>query len=131
YAWVARKFHPSCRRGTLSFQHHLEVAALPENEREVWLDRAERFKWSKSTLRGYIRASMEGGADDLSRVDEAVLTLKVNSDRKDQWKNAAVRSGCDLTDWIITILDRASISDAQLSLLSVQLNARIPANCSE
>ncbi len=31
-AWVARRFPVSRRRDTVSFQHHAEVAALPEPE---------------------------------------------------------------------------------------------------
>jgi len=48
HAWVARKFPLSRRRDTLSFQHHLEVAALPEADQDIWLERAACFKWSKA-----------------------------------------------------------------------------------
>jgi hypothetical protein len=54
YAWIARKFEPRRRRIGLSFQHHVEVAALPTNEQDHWLDFAERFGWSRNELRRQI-----------------------------------------------------------------------------
>src|SRR6184192_3171929 len=56
YAWVARKFEDSRRRGSLSFQHHAEVAGLPAEEQDVWLSRAEERGWSVSALRSRLRA---------------------------------------------------------------------------
>src|SRR5215208_6409445 len=37
YAWVAGRFQPARRRDRLSFQHHAEVASMPEAEQELWL----------------------------------------------------------------------------------------------
>src|SRR5690606_5586239 len=45
YAWVARNVPMSRRRDTLSLQHHAQVAALPGDEQERWLARAEREGW--------------------------------------------------------------------------------------
>jgi hypothetical protein len=119
YAWVARKFDPSRRRGKLSVQHHVEVAFLPEDEQDVWLDRAERFKWSRSTLRRYLRAAKLDSAENASGEDSAggapgekeiVLSLKVSSNRKKSWQEAAVRSARDLDEWITAALDTAAAS---------------------
>jgi len=41
YVWVAGKFEFSRRRENLSFSHHAEVAALPEQQQECLLDAAE------------------------------------------------------------------------------------------
>jgi hypothetical protein len=112
YAWIARKFDPARRRGKLSLQHHLEVAFLREDEQEIWLDRAERFKWSKSTLRRYLRAARLGSAEEPSDENETVLSLKVSSDRKKSWQEAAVKSACDLNEWITAALDAAASSFA-------------------
>jgi hypothetical protein len=40
YVWVARHVEPPQRRQELSFQHHVEVASLPPDEQDAWLDRA-------------------------------------------------------------------------------------------
>lgn len=57
WAYVSRAIPPSRRRDTLSWSHHAEVASLPPNEQEKWLERAEREKMSRSALRAAIRAS--------------------------------------------------------------------------
>jgi hypothetical protein len=51
YAWVARRFPHARRHKKVSFQHHAEVAALPEPAQELWLQRAERLRWSRNELR--------------------------------------------------------------------------------
>jgi hypothetical protein len=119
YAWIARKFGAPRRRGKLSIQHHIEVAFLPEAEQDVWLDRAERFKWSKGTLRRYLKAAKLGLAENTSGADpsenvpgaeEVVLSLKVSPDRRKSWQEAAVRSARDLNEWIMIALDTAAAS---------------------
>ncbi|MDP9476332.1 MAG: LmbU family transcriptional regulator [Actinomycetota bacterium] len=40
-AWVASRFPRGKRRDALSYRHHETVAALPEEERDRWLDQAE------------------------------------------------------------------------------------------
>jgi hypothetical protein len=50
YAVVARRFTPSRRRDTLSFQHHAEVCALSDDDQELWLDLAALRGWSKREL---------------------------------------------------------------------------------
>jgi hypothetical protein len=110
YAWIARKFDPLRRRAKLSLQHHIEVAFLPEDEQDIWLDRAERFKWSKSTLRRYLRTAKLDSAERPPDGNETVLSLKVSSDRKKTWQEAAVRSACELNEWITAALDIAAAS---------------------
>jgi hypothetical protein len=51
YAWVARRFPLSRRRDTVSFQHHAELASLPEAEQDLWLRRTELNGWSRNELR--------------------------------------------------------------------------------
>lgn len=75
YAWVARKFDVSRRRDTLSMQHHAEVAALTEEEQELWLDRAEQEGWSVTELRRNIKESKATG-DRIQDVTAATVTLK-------------------------------------------------------
>src|SRR3954454_2728786 len=68
YAWVARSFPVSRRRDKLSFQHHAEVAALPEPEQDLWLQRADAARWSKSELRRRISAERRGARSEPSPV---------------------------------------------------------------
>ena len=49
--YVASRFEPSRRRDVLSWTHHAEVAALSDEEQELWLDRAERERLSVRSLR--------------------------------------------------------------------------------
>ncbi|MFE0425013.1 LmbU family transcriptional regulator, partial [Streptomyces sp. NPDC058953] len=51
YAWVSRRFDVVRRRAGLSFQHHAELAPLPVEEQDVWLDRAEQQGWTTKQLR--------------------------------------------------------------------------------
>lgn len=106
YAWVARKFEPGRRRPLLSFQHHAEVASLPPEEQDRWLDRAERAEWSKSELRRRIRASRQGDGDTgpalpLPRVAVAV-------ERVERWRAAAEQARCAFDQWIVQALDLAA-----------------------
>jgi hypothetical protein len=39
------------RRENLSYSHHAEVASLPPDEQDAWLDQAEQEGWSRSELR--------------------------------------------------------------------------------
>lgn len=104
YAWVARRFDVSRRRDGLSFAHHSEVAALPEDEQDTWLDRAERHGWSRNELRSELRAvrSADGtGACEHFRLD-------IGSDRADRWRHAAEAGGLELADWLIDVADAAA-----------------------
>lgn len=68
YGSVARSIETSRRREVLSFTHHVEVAGLPVEEQEFWLDRAIEGKngkaWSVNQLRGAIK---QGKAFDRTR----------------------------------------------------------------
>jgi hypothetical protein len=50
-AYVARRFEISRRREKLSFSHHAELAALPPDQQDLWLDRTEREALSVHVLR--------------------------------------------------------------------------------
>lgn len=50
-ATVCRSFEASRRRDVLSWSHHVEVAALPPDEADAILDRAQDRGWSKQEVR--------------------------------------------------------------------------------
>ncbi|CAL9450300.1 hypothetical protein SUDANB58_02435 [Streptomyces sp. enrichment culture] len=108
YAWVARKFDVSRRRDTLSMQHHAEVAALTEEEQELWLDRAEQEGWSVTELRRNIKESKATG-DRIQDVTAATVTLKAPAERMRRWEQAASRAGTSLDEWIRRVLDREAV----------------------
>lgn len=56
-AWVASRVTQFRRRNNLSWSHHYEVAALPEDEADAWLDQAEAEGWSHRELRKQIKQS--------------------------------------------------------------------------
>ena len=110
YAWVARKFEPSARHEGLSIQHHAEVAALPPDERERWLDRAERFGWSRNRLRQHLRAS-RAGEPEPDPAPDTLLQFTVEPAKVNRWRQAAEMTGSDLGEWISQQLDRAAADE--------------------
>jgi hypothetical protein len=55
YGAVSRAFELSVRTDNLSFDHYVRVLAVPEPERQEWLDRAVREDWSSNQLRAAIK----------------------------------------------------------------------------
>jgi hypothetical protein len=55
-ATVARRFETTRRRVDLSFTHHREAAALPPEEADAILDRAEQECWSTREVRREVQA---------------------------------------------------------------------------
>ncbi|WP_326958638.1 MULTISPECIES: LmbU family transcriptional regulator [unclassified Amycolatopsis] len=110
YAWVARRYSVTRRRPALSFQHHAELASLPEEQQENWLDRAEKFSWSRNELRNRVRASRKAAraADDEGGSDVLSIEMNVPADRKQRWLEAASTTKQDLLSWIVSILDNAA-----------------------
>ena len=107
YAWVARRFPPERRRAGLSMQHHAEVASLPEEEQDRWLDRAEKEKWSRNRLRRALQEHEAGGRRQVAASDHTVA-LRVPPGRHERWRRAAERRGSALTIWIAQVLDQAA-----------------------
>ncbi|WTL59988.1 LmbU family transcriptional regulator [Nocardia sp. NBC_01499] len=106
YAWVARKFPIDRRRENLSFQHHAEVAALTTEMQDFWLERAERFSWSRNQLRGYIRS---GEIKEQTPSLAGVLgRIAVTTEQLARWTSAAEREIQPLQDWVLTHLDGAA-----------------------
>jgi hypothetical protein len=105
YAWVARKFAPSRRHDALSFQHHAEVAGLPEEEQDAWLDRAEQAGWSVSALRRRLRGGRGADPDALTEARET-LGFDLYPERRRRWEQAAERAGTTLDEWISAVLDQ-------------------------
>jgi hypothetical protein len=60
-AYVASRFAPSRRRDDLSWSHHAEVAAFPDEEQDSWLDFSTRQRLSVSDLRVELRTSRRQG----------------------------------------------------------------------
>ncbi|KUL55317.1 hypothetical protein ADL22_01425 [Streptomyces sp. NRRL F-4489] len=112
YAWVARRFAPHQRHEALSFQHHAEVAGLPEEERGQWLARAAEQRWSRNELRRQVRVRKE-----ITGAAERAVQLKMKPDdgQRELWQAAAVRTGKDLLTWITTVLDDAANSAPAIS----------------
>jgi hypothetical protein len=107
YAWVARRFAQPRRRTDLSFQHHAAVAALTDAEQELWLSRAQTFKWSLLTFRRELRAARLLGADGAD-ADLTTLILSVSAERHDSWAAAADLAQQDLLHWAVGIIDQAA-----------------------
>ncbi|MGK3202769.1 LmbU family transcriptional regulator [Amycolatopsis sp. MEPSY49] len=107
YAWVSRRFELDRRRAKLSFQHHAEVASMPVEEQDSWLERAEREDWSTKQLRTEIRRGR--AIEDGARKQPTVIPrIEVPDSRLVRWRRAATHSGVEFDDWVLAMLDRAA-----------------------
>nr|CAA55773.1 lmbU [Streptomyces lincolnensis] len=106
YAWVARRFDLSRSVRRSSFQHHAEVAALPEEQQDHWLEQAERHEWSRNELRRNVRGARGQKKSDTAGRD--VVTHHPEAERVERWRTAAERSGASLEEWICARLDFAA-----------------------
>jgi hypothetical protein len=106
YAWVARRFPVSRRRDSLSFQHHAEVASLPEPEQDLWRQRANQARWSKSELRRRISAERRRVLDP-DNPPPVTVRLEIPPDRAKRWEEAAAEAGLQLNEWIANVADAA------------------------
>jgi hypothetical protein len=116
YAWVAGSFEPSRRRDALSFQHHAELASVPEAEQELWLRRAETEHWSRNELRR--RLSSQRSARRPAAPAAVVMRFEVTPEDEQRWRRAAASKHLELPDWLRTVADAAArdeLSDPQLS----------------
>ncbi|MFD6157264.1 LmbU family transcriptional regulator [Nocardia sp. NPDC060256] len=112
YAWVARRFPLEQRRTGLSFQHHAEVASLPVDEQNLWLDEAERLMWTTKQLRTQIRNRQTLANGPAGREQEQAATdvakIAVASTRLPSWRQAADNVGIEFDEWVTMSLDRAA-----------------------
>jgi hypothetical protein len=101
YATVARRFEPSRRRDALTFQHHADVCALPDDQQDGWLDRAAEAGWSCGELRRQRRAAAGTALADGVR-------LVIDASSADRWREAARVCECDVEEWSRRVLDEAA-----------------------
>jgi hypothetical protein len=107
YAWVAGRFTPPRRCGALSFQHHAEVAAMPEIEQDIWLQRAVRGCWSRNELRRRIKHHREG-LDEIPGGAPVVVRFELTPEDERRWKLAAENTGIGLMDWLRGVANAAA-----------------------
>lgn len=89
-AWVAGKIETSRRRENLSFSHHKEIAALPPEEQDYWLDEAEpeegskRPRISRNELRERIRdAKRQAQGDNAPPLTTKDLSFREMQEKAD------------------------------------------------
>ena len=68
-AYVAGRFDVHRRRDGLSFSHHAELAGLPAEEQDLWLDRAEVGALSVGSLRSELRHARHRVASRVALAD--------------------------------------------------------------
>jgi hypothetical protein len=107
YAWVARRFAVSRRRDAISFQHHAEVASMPEPDQDLWLSRAERSQWSRNELRRRVHVERRR-AREIAAEGPVRLEVEVTRDREQRWRNAASVADQRLSDWMAAAADTAA-----------------------
>lgn len=71
--YVAGRFEISRRREKLSVSHHREVAALPQDDADRWLDLAEQHGWSREKLRQALAGQLEGWDDVVDALDRPLI----------------------------------------------------------
>jgi hypothetical protein len=109
YAWVARRFPLNRRRAALTFQHHSELASLPVEEQDKWLDKAEQENWTTKQLRHAVHLARRKAVRAQGPAEiESVKQLIVPGSRVEWWSKAAEQSGTALEQWVLSTLDRAA-----------------------
>jgi hypothetical protein len=109
YAWIARRFPVSRRRDTVSFQHHAEVASLPEPEQDLWLRRIEVNGWSRNQLRRQLAAARAlAPAARAAPAPDRVVRMSVAAAREQRWRRAAGRADLTLQQWLRAVADAAA-----------------------
>ena len=110
YAWVARRFTLSRRRDGLTFYHHMEVARLPEEDQDRWLDQAVEQNWSVHRLRRQLRHVRDGGDGKDNNGGKAVVLPRIDADqeRLERWRAAAEQADTSLEGWVVFSLDLAA-----------------------
>jgi hypothetical protein len=105
YAWVARAFPPARRRAGLSFQHHMEVAALTPSEQDYCLDLAGRWGWSRNELRRQRKA--RANPDRPCGAPPTVsVQLHLTEEHYSWWTESARCHNTTLQDWIVQVLNQ-------------------------
>lgn len=112
YAWVARKFDLARRRERLSFQHHAEVASLPPEEQDRWLNLADQGRWSRNQLRKTIRSEVVNS--DSSRNGNFMPRMAVAPADLARWQEAAAKTQSTLADWVVTALNQVASESLDL-----------------
>ena len=107
YAWVSRRFSWDRRRPLLTFQHHAEVASMPQDEQDRWLDQAEQKAWTTKQLRAHIRQGRIEETDD-ARKNALIPRIEVHNSRLELWRRAADHFGVDFENWVTHALDSAA-----------------------
>jgi hypothetical protein len=105
YATVARRFEPARRRADLSFQHHAEVCALPNEDQDRLLALAAALGWSRNELR---RQARPPASAITTAATARVLGLAVDRERSERWRRAAEDAGCSFEEWVVHTLDAAA-----------------------
>ncbi|MFI5998250.1 LmbU family transcriptional regulator [Streptomyces sp. NPDC051362] len=109
YAWVSRRFPLARRRAGLSFQHHAELASMPAEEQDRWLERAERQRWTTKQLRSALRAARRSEQQQpAAEAEEAAQRLDLPGSRLQWWHRAAEQLGVDFEQWVTATLDSAA-----------------------
>lgn len=107
YAWVARRFPLSRRRDKLSFNHHMEVAKLPVDDQDWWLDHASEQGWSVQELRRRLKQKQDG-TEQIGRPQRVVPKINADENRLERWHAAAKQASTTFDYWVVASLDRAA-----------------------
>jgi hypothetical protein len=107
YAWVTRRFELPRRRADLSFQHHAEVASLPRDEQDRWLDRAATLRWSRNELRRAVRQRGQLNPAE-TRKRASLPRVQVSEQTVERWQKAAEEARTELRQWVVETLNAAA-----------------------
>lgn len=85
---VCRNVARSMRRVSLPFSVHAEVASLPAKDQKKWLDKAEKFNWTRAELRAAMKATRvdtppPAADDDIEKVTLVEVARAILRDLKE------------------------------------------------
>jgi hypothetical protein len=102
HARISSRIPLERRRAGLSWSHHREVAALEPGDQDVWLGRAEEYRWSLDEFRGVVpknRREPKEAIDPAALEDAARRVC-----REAQPDGDAVRVPVDTIAWLRSVL---------------------------
>jgi hypothetical protein len=108
YAWVAQRYAVDRRHAALTFQHHAEVASLPDPEQDHWLCEATRNGWSTKQLRAALRNAIENDPSGRNPSGVVLPRFRIDEGRLTQWRSAAEQADMSFDAWVIAALDVAA-----------------------
>jgi hypothetical protein len=83
---------------------------MAEPAQDLWLQRAERERWSRNELRRQLKADREIAVEAVARPPSLTVEIQVAVAQEHRWRQAAAAASQGLAEWVRDALDAAADS---------------------